>query len=93
MKIIRKWCFVLKKMKNVIQKNIKALIVICLAISMFVGYNDTEKTKKMGLLFWKCRRYIWKWNTFCSKKISKEKWTYSRWNSRQENIRGNGNIQ
>ena len=39
MKIIRKWCFVLKKMKNVIQKNIKALIVICLAISMFVGYN------------------------------------------------------
>lgn len=26
-------------MKNVIQKNIKALIVICLAISMFVGYN------------------------------------------------------
>lgn len=39
MKIIRKWCFVLKKMKNVIQRNIKALIVICLAISMFVGYN------------------------------------------------------
>lgn len=39
MKIIRKWCFVLKKIKNVIQKNIKALIVICLAISMFVGYN------------------------------------------------------
>ena len=39
MKIIRKWCFVLKKIKNVIQRNIKALIVICLAISMFVGYN------------------------------------------------------
>lgn len=50
------------------------------------------KLKNWGYYSGSVDRNIWKWNSKSSKEVSTKKWIDCRWNCRNKNITGNGNI-